>query len=118
MANDIDKIYKQALEVADNPMVFFIEDIVGLLPIGKTSFYKYFPLESDEMNALKEKLDDNRVAMKVKLRNKLSQGDKAAEVLALYKLIATDSERKALSMTHVDHTSKDKPINGITLIDA
>ena len=57
----------------------------------------------------------NKIAMKVKLRTKLSNGDKAAEILALYKLIATDSERRALSMQHIDHTTKGDKINVVSL---
>lgn len=118
MAYDRKKIHEQALEICDNSMVFFIEDVIGLLPVSKSSFYDWYPADSDELDSIKEKLEDNKIAMKVKLRRKLSEGEKAAEVLALYKLIATDTERKALSMTHIDHTSKDKPISSITLTDA
>ena len=53
--------------------------------------------------------------MKVKLRKKLSEGEKAAEILALYKLIATDEERRALSMQQIDHTTQGEKINLISL---
>jgi hypothetical protein len=74
-----------------------------------------FSIDSDELNALKAMLDTNKVRMKAKLRTKLADGDKAAEILALYKLIGTDEERRALSMQHVDHTTQGKPINIISL---
>jgi hypothetical protein len=41
---------------------------------------------------------------------KLENGEKAAELIALYKLIANDEERKALSMNHTDITSNGNTI--------
>jgi len=88
---------------------------MAFLPIGKTTFYDFFPPDSNEMNDIKELLDNNKISTKVKLRKKLGEGDKAAEILALYKLIATEEERKALSMQHIDHTTKGEMINVISL---
>ena len=115
MAYDKDKIYIQAEKAIKEHNLYFIEDIVAYLPISKPTFYDYYPIDSNELNALKEMLDANKVEMKVKLREKLSKGDKAAEILALYKLIATEDERRALSMQHVDHTTKGERINIISL---
>lgn len=115
MAYDRDKIYIQAEEAIKEHGLFFIEDIVAYLPISKPTFYDYYPIDSNELNTLKELLDENKVNMKVKLRKKLANGDKAAEILALYKLIATDDERRALSMQHVDHTTKGEKVNVISL---
>ncbi|AGO48401.1 hypothetical protein Phi10:1_gp060 [Cellulophaga phage phi10:1] len=112
---DKEKIYKQAEEAITEHGLFFIEDIVAYIPISKPTFYDYYPVDSDDFNALKELLDTNKVNMKVKLRTKLANGDKAAEILALYKLIATDDERKALSMQHIDHSSKGEKMNVISL---
>lgn len=115
MAYDKAKLFDQAKSIAEAENIFFIEDIVSLLPCSKPTFYEHFPIDSDELNELKGLLDTNKVKMKTKLRTKLSQGDKAAEILALYKLIATEDERRALSMTHVDHTTQGKSINVISL---
>lgn len=115
MAYDKKTIFEKAKQAVISNSLYFIEDVVAFLPIGKTTFYEYFPLDSDEMNDIKELLDDNKISMKVKLRKKLSEGDKAAEILALYKLIATDDERRALSMQHVDHTTKGESVNVISL---
>jgi hypothetical protein len=117
MAYDKDKILKQALEIAENKHHFFIEDIISLLPISKPTFYDYFPVESNELNNIKEKLDQNKISMKVEIREKLSRGEKSAELLALYKLICSSDERKSLSMNYTDVTSGDKPLQQpITII--
>lgn len=115
MAYDKKAIFEKAKQAIIDNSLYFIEDVVAFLPIVKVTFYDYFPIDSNEMNDIKELLDDNKISMKVKLRKKLSEGDKAAEILALYKLIATDDERRALSMQHVDHTTKGESLNVISL---
>lgn len=115
MAYDKENIYQQAIDAIEDNGLFFIEDIIAYLPISKPTFYDYYPIDSNELNYLKGLLNRNKVQMKVELRRKLSKGDKAAEILALYKLIATEDERRALSMQHIDHTSKGEKINLISL---
>lgn len=115
MAYNQEEIYNLSIKSIEEENLYFIEDVISFLPISKPTFYDYFKVDSDELNYIKELLDGNKIRMKVKLRKKLSDGDKAAEILALYKLIATDEERKALSMQHVDHTTKGEQINVISL---
>lgn len=115
MAYDKDKLYNQAIKAIEDNNLFFVEDIISMVSCSKPTFYDYFKVDSNELNNLKDLLDANKIAMKVKLRNKLANGDKAAEILALYKLIATDDERRALSMQHIDHTTKGQKINVVSL---
>lgn len=115
MAYDKDKILQEATDAIKSNSLYFIEDVVAFVSCSRSTFYDYFPADSDESDNLKELLNRNKVSMKVKLRSRLSEGDKAAEILALYKLIATDDERRALSMQHVDHTTKGEQINVISL---
>jgi hypothetical protein len=111
MGYDPKDLLELAKKQAAKDGVYFIEDLVGLLPCAKATFYKYFADGTDELNDIKEILYRNKVKTKIQLREKLQKGEKAAEILALYKLIATDSERRALSMSHVDHTTKGESIN-------
>lgn len=110
MAYDKKKIFEQAQEQIKKNNLFFVEDIVAFIPISKPTFYDYFPIDSNEFNTLKGLLNENRVKTKSAIRSKLFKGNKAAELLALYKLICTDEERDALSMQRVDHTSKGQAI--------
>ena len=100
MAYDKKKIFEQAKQAIEKHHLFFIEDIVAFLPLSKPTFYDFFPLESNELNDIKSLLETEKVNMKVKLRAKLfnSKGDTAT--LALYKLICTDEERRALSQSY------------------
>tara|TARA_R110000787_G_C13163626_1_gene419892 strand:+ start:124 stop:504 length:381 start_codon:yes stop_codon:yes gene_type:complete len=115
MGYDKDKIYEQAISDIKEHNLFFISDIVAYSSCSTSTFYEFFPADSEQSETLKELLDQNKVAMKVKLRVKLANGEKAAEILALYKLIATDTERRALSMQHIDHTTKGDKVNVISL---
>jgi len=100
MAYDRNKIYKQALALVDKHFLYFASDVIAFLPISRPTFYEFFPDKSDELNNIKEKLESNKVVTKVEIRKKLKNGDKATELLALYKLIGNEDERKALSMSY------------------
>lgn len=115
MAYDKEKIINKAIKAIEENNLFFISDVIAFVPCSTSTFYEYFPADSEESETLKEKLQENKINMKVKLRKKLANGDKAAEILALYKLIATDDERRALSMQHIDHTTKGEKINVVSL---
>ena len=103
MAYDKNKLYNQAKEAIEKHNLFFIEDIVAFIPCDKTTFYRLFPLESNEYNDLKELLDSNKIKTKSGIRAKLWKSEKAAELLALYRLIATPDEHKKLNQSYIDH---------------
>ena len=105
MAYDRKKIFEQAKEVIVKHKLFFVEDIVAFLPISKTTFYEYFPIESNETNELKELLETNRTELKVSMRSKWYKSNAPALQMALMKLICNDDERKMLSMQQTDITS-------------
>jgi len=111
MAYDKQQIYKQAEEQVKANNLFYIEDIVAFLPISKTTFYEFYPAESYELNALKSLLEINKVKTKSSIRAKLYKSNKASELLALYRLIATPDEHQKLNQSYVDHTTKGRAIN-------
>ena len=106
MAYDKNKIYQQAEEAIKKNNLFFVEDIVAFLPCDKTTFYRFFPVDCNEYNTLKSLLDDNKVKTKSSIRAKLWKSNKAAELLALYRLIATPDEHRKLNQSYHDHTTK------------
>ena len=99
MAYKKENILKDALELIEKHHLIFIDDVVSLLPIGKTAFYSMFPSESNELNDIKRLLDKNRISMKSNMRKKWYQSDNATLQVALMKLIATDDEAARLSGT-------------------
>jgi hypothetical protein len=110
MAYDRLKIFEQAKEVIVKHKLFFIEDIVAFLPCDKTTFYSFFKVESNELNELKELLNQNRTELKVSMRSKWYKSNAPALQMALMKLIATPEELRKLSMNHTVQEEVEKPI--------
>ena len=116
MAYDKQKIFEQAEEMIVKHKLFFIEDIVSFLPCDKTTFYRFFDVESNEYNELKELLETNRVELKVSMRSKWYKSNAPALQMALMKLIASPEELRKLSMTHQAVEKFETPIfNGLDL---
>jgi len=114
MAYDRNKIYEQAQEAIKANNLFFVDDIVAWLPCGKSCFYDMFPAESEEMHNLKAQLEINKVKTKSAIRAKLFKGDKAAELLSLYRLICTNEERQMLNQQYIEHKIESRNITGIS----
>ena len=100
MAYNKKKIYEGAVDAIKKNNLFFIEDIVAFIPCNKDTLYRFFPVNSDEYDTLRGLLNQNKVKTKSAIRKKLFKGDKAAELLALYKIICTDEERINLSTNY------------------
>ena len=110
MAYDKKKIFEQAKEVTVKNKLFFIEDIVAFLPCQKSTFYDFFPVDSNEMNELKALLETNRTTLKVSMRSKWYNSNAPALQMALMKLIASPEELRKLSMNHQVTEEIEKPI--------
>jgi hypothetical protein len=118
MAYDRIKIYEQAQELIKTKKLFFIEDVVTLLPISKQTFYDYFKVDSYELDTIKELLDKNKIEIKNGLRNKWFNGNNPLTQMALYKLIGTEEEyhRIASTKTENKNINIERPIfNGLDI---
>ena len=107
MAFDRDKLYQQAQKAITENNLFFIEDVVAFIPCSKPTFYEHFPIDSNELNNLKDLLEQNKIRTKSAIRAKLYKSPKASELLALYRLICTPDERKMLNQNYIELTGKD-----------
>ncbi len=110
MAYDKEKLLEQCIDAIKKNNLFSVEDIQHFVPACKSTIYKHFPDNSDELNTLKGLLEANRVKTKSAIRAKLFKSNKASELLALYRLIATPEEHQKLNQSYVDHTSKGQSI--------
>jgi hypothetical protein len=118
MAYNRVKVYEQALELIEKKKLFFIEDVITLLPISKQTFYEFFKVDSNELDTIKEALDKNKIDVKNGLRNKWYNGNNPLTQMALYKLIGTEEEyhRIASTKTENKNINIEKPLfNGIDL---
>ena len=103
MAYDRKKIFEQAKEVIVKHKLFFVDDIVAFLPCSNSTFYDFFPANSEELDELKELLNQNRTELKVSMRSKWYKSNAPALQMALMKLICTDDERKKLAMQYSEN---------------
>ena len=117
MAYDRKKIFEQAKEVIVKHKLFFVDDIVAFLPCATSTFYDFFPANSEELEELKELLEQNRVTLKVSMRSKWYTSNAPALQMALMKLIATPEELKKLSMQFVESENTNKNIDAGKLTD-
>jgi hypothetical protein len=113
------KIYDLSVEIIEgNRDIYFIKDLICFLPCEKTTFYVLFPEDSEKSESIKALLIANRIKTKIEIKNKLRNGDKAAELLALYKLIGDEDERKRLSMNYTENLNKEVTIPEIEFFDS
>jgi hypothetical protein len=118
MAYKTEDLFNKAMEAIEKNKLFFIEDIIAYLPCSKPTFYEHFQVDSNEFNELKEMLEKNRVELKVSMRLKWYKSDAPALQMALYKIIASSEEHKALQMNYTDHTTQGEKITPpITWVD-
>ena len=110
MAYNQEQLYEKALDDIEKYNLFFFQDVYAFLGISHDSFYRFFPTDSERYETIKEQLDKNKMRTKVSIRGKLHQSTSPAGLLALYKLLATEDERKALAMEYRDHTSNGEKI--------
>lgn len=112
MAYNQDKIYEQTIEEIKRLKLVLMEDVITLLPCSKSTFYDFFPIESNKLNYIKKELNNNKVEIKAGLRKKMYDSNSPSDRIALYKLIGTEEEAHRLngSSRKIDHTSGGKPI--------
>lgn len=116
MAYDKEKLFEDAIKAIGENDPIFIEDLISLLPCSKPTFYDHFPVDSNEFYQLKELIDKNKIFKKRKLRKNWEGEDSAPALqLALYKLLASPDEHKALQMAYTDHTTKGDKIESVTV---
>jgi hypothetical protein len=108
MAYDKQKIFEQAKEMIVKHKLFFVDDIIAFLPCNKTTFYDFFPIDSNQSNELKELLNANRTELKVSMRSKWYKSNAPALQMALMKLIANEDELRKLSISYIDSEVNDK----------
>ena len=109
-------IFDKAKKAIEEHEPLFTEDLIAFLPCGKTTFYNFFPDGSDELNKLKDLIHQNKISQKSKLRKNWKNPESAPALqLALYKLLASPEEHKALQMQYNDHTSQGEKLNIISL---
>lgn len=109
---DKDEIFQMAKEKAKSKKLIWIDEIISFLPCSKSTFYELFPNKSEESDALKDIIEDNRVEIKTAMRKKWYDSDNATLQIGLMKLISTEEEAARLNGSNqkIDHTTKGEPL--------
>lgn len=110
MAYDRKKLHKEALAAAEENNLFFIEDVVAFISCSKETFYRFYPVGSNEYDSIRKILEDNKIRTKSQIRMKLMRSERAAELLALYRLICTPEEHRLLNQQYIEANVKLKEV--------
>ena len=87
------KLVNDCLSLISDYKLLFINDLIALLPFSKSTFYVY---GLDKSDAIKDAIESNRTVIKQKLRAKWYESTTPTLQIALYKILATPEERKAM----------------------
>ena len=111
-----DEIFEWAKEAITKNNLFFLKDVVAFLPCGTSRFYEACPSGSERSEYLKSMISDNIIKMKTAIRRQLFKNGKGGDLIALYKMICTEDERRALSMSYIDARHEMPNHNGQLLL--
>ena len=100
---DIPDLIKKSLEAIKKHELVFVYDIIAYLPCSRSLFYEK---NLDKLDEIKDALAENKSKIKQKLRSKWGESNAPALQLAYYKLLAEDTERKALSTSYMETKQK------------
>jgi len=107
MAYKTEELIEKSLEIIKSKNIHFIEDLVSYLPCDKKTFYNH---NLHEFHLIKEAIEQNKLNIKNNLRKKWYDSDNATTQIALYKLLASQAELKALTNQTISGDSEN-PIN-------
>lgn len=100
---DRERLFRKALStIRKDGNVLFIEDVRVSLGITRSTLYRWWPKGSPEYERIFELIEDNRINKKKEIRRQLGKSSRAPELLSLYRMIATEEERRAINQTYVD----------------
>jgi len=96
MYNREDLIEKAVKAIKENNLTT-IEEAVSYLPCSRATFYN---AELEKLDIIREAIDNEKMAMKQKMKRKWLESDASALQIALMRLICTDEERQKLAMNY------------------
>ena len=113
MSYRTEDLKQKAISAIKDNNLFFLADVYAYLGISHDTYHRHFPTGSEDSEEIKECIERNKARTKVSIRAKLHKSESPAALLGLYKLLATDEERRALAMEYRDHTTGGEKINKV-----
>jgi hypothetical protein len=116
VAYNKEEIIQKALQVIEQENCTRISEVLLFLPISRATFYGW---ELDKLDEIVEKIEDQKIAIKAKMKKKWYNSDIPALAIAAFKLIAAEDEADALNTSKVNttHQFKDKPTINLIMPD-
>lgn len=102
-------VEKQALAAIKKHNIKFLNHIAGHLPCSRSTFYN---LGLDKVDTIKNAIEQNRIASKVKALNRWEKSKNPTLEIAFYKLIGDEEEVERLngSKQKIENTGTQKII--------
>jgi len=97
MAYKTAELEQKAIKAIKKENLIFIEEVVSFLPCSKPTFYEH---KLNELDSIKDLLDNNKASIKTGLRNKWYKSDNATVQIALMRLVCSDAERRKLAVNY------------------
>lgn len=94
-----------AIQAHDDVWTF--EEIQNYVCVTTRTLYNHFPVGSERRNEINEAIETNRMKSRKSVRKEMLEKKDPSCLIALYKILATPDERKALA-SHFIETSTDK----------
>jgi hypothetical protein len=104
---DSDKLFADVMAAIKSNNIWTISEVPCFVGVTKKTLYNHYPVGSERMAAIQAALDENKMKSRVSLRDAMFKKGDSSCLIALYKIIATPDERKALA-SHFLETSTDK----------
>ncbi|CAB4152409.1 hypothetical protein UFOVP615_10 [uncultured Caudovirales phage] len=106
--NNKQEIFEQAKLLMEKHKFVFMEHLIAFLPISKQTFYHYFPVGSDEMDAIKKLMEKEKTIVKRNILVKWKASDDVKAQKYLYMLTGSREERQRLSGLPTDEDLKEQ----------
>lgn len=94
-----EELKELSLKAIEEHKLFFIGDVVAFLPISTSTFYNH---ELEKVEEIREALSENKIQIKISLRNKWYNSGNATLQILLYRLLADDEERRRISQQYLE----------------
>jgi len=101
------------MEVIEKEEIIFIDELIAFIPISERTFYNW---KLQELQELKGAINKQKVLSKTGLRKDWRFSQSHVLQLALYRLLATEEERRLLATNYTDVTTKGESVNAPVMI--
>lgn len=101
------KLASDCADIITQNDITFVDEIFAFLDIAPSDFYEY---KLEESEVIKNAIEINRAKLKRELRAKWFESTNATLNAALYKLVCTEDEKRALSSSSTNKNAQQNEI--------